>query len=268
MTGTVTVERQDNVLIATLVNPPMALMDDAMVAKLHALSRQADTDRTVGGVVLTGGHPTRFLAHFDVRAWWPWSGCSRCCCRSSRARRCGSRPSTGTPAVVAASSPWHVTCASWRTDRPYGIGQPEIFLGFSPGGGGTQRLTRLLGPSGTLAICLDGGPLTPTKALAIGLVDRIIASEDLLEESFRRAAYLGRRPKLAIGAVKRSVHTGGSLPLTDGLRFEAAEFIAGISTPESITAQRAYIARMEELGDVPIADPETVAAVVERGRFV
>jgi enoyl-CoA hydratase len=66
----------------------------------------------------------------------------------------------------------------------------------------------------------------------------------------------------------RAVRFGGSLPLEDGLRLEAGEFLSAISTPESIEAQRAYVDRTNELGDVPIANPDIRAAVTERGRFV
>ena len=153
-------------------------------------------------------------------------------------------------------------------DGPYSIAQPEILLGFPPGGGGTQRLTRLLGAGKALHMCLEGTPKTPAEALAFGLVDRVVAPERLLEEAIEHAARLGRRPKAGIGAVKRAVRFGGSLPLEDGLRLEAGEFLSAISTPESIEAQRAYVDRTNELDDVPIANPDIRAAVTERGRFV
>src|SRR6476660_6614811 len=66
MTGSVAVEQRGNVLIATLSNPPTALMDSEIVVGLLALARRADTDSDVGAVVLTGDHPTRFVAHFNV----------------------------------------------------------------------------------------------------------------------------------------------------------------------------------------------------------
>ena len=90
------------------------------------------------------------------------------------------------------------------------------------GGGGTQRLTRLLGAGKALQMCLEGTPKTPTEALAFGLVDRVVAPERLLEEAVQHATQMGRRPKAGIGAVKRAVRVGGSLPLRAGLRIEAA----------------------------------------------
>jgi enoyl-CoA hydratase/carnithine racemase len=67
MPGSVNVEQRDKVLVATLANPPHALMDALIHEGLSALARRADEDPDVGAVVLTGAHPTRFIAHFDVR---------------------------------------------------------------------------------------------------------------------------------------------------------------------------------------------------------
>ncbi|MET0824052.1 MAG: enoyl-CoA hydratase/isomerase family protein, partial [Solirubrobacterales bacterium] len=62
----VKVQRDGRVIVATLDNPPHGLMTPAMVAELDALSLEADADDGIGAVVLTGAHPERFLAHYDV----------------------------------------------------------------------------------------------------------------------------------------------------------------------------------------------------------
>jgi len=307
MAGSVAVEQRGNVLIATLSNPPTALMDSEIVVGLLALARRADADSDVGAVVLTGDHPTRFVAHFNVAEIL--SVAEQASRLSKRTLRAGLR-ATGAAlrvpgaakllmrgpfmgaigfrqtllAIESCSAVWVAALNGdtggggcelalacdyrFMADGPYSIAQPEIFLGFPPGGGGTQRLTRLLGARRALHMCLEGTPKTPADALAFGLVDRVVAPERLLEEAVEHATRLGRRPKAGIGAVKRAVRFGGSLPLEDGLRLEAGEYLAAISTPYSIEAQRAYVDRTKELGDVPIANPDIRAAVIERGRFV
>lgn len=310
MTGSVAVEQRGNVLIATLSNPPTALMDNEIVVGLLALARRADADPDVGAVVLTGDHPTRFVAHFNVAEIL--SGAEQAPRLSKQMLRAGLRATgaalrvpgaakllargplagfigleTFTQTLLAIESCSAVWVAAlngdtggggcelalacdyrFMADGPYSIAQPEIFLGFPPGGGGTQRLTRLLGAGKALHMCLEGTPKTPSEALAFGLVDRVVAPERLLEEAVEHATRLGRRPKAGIGAIKRAVRFGGSLALEDGLRLEAGEFLAAITTPDSIEAQRAYVDRTKELGDVPIANPDILAAVTERGRFV
>ncbi|WP_039934395.1 enoyl-CoA hydratase/isomerase family protein [Streptomyces viridochromogenes] len=155
----------------------------------------------------------------------------------------------------------------FMADGRFGISQPEILLGFPPGSGGTQRLARLLGGRRALQISLEGTPISPAEAQEVGLVDRVVPPDALLQEAVEHAGRLGRRPKAAIGAVKRAVREGGSLPLREGLRFEGAEWLAATTTSESLEAQRAYLARTKELGDVAGLDPATLEEAVARGRF-
>ena len=145
-----------------------------------------------------------------------------------------------------------------QTDTPKVVRSPNESASPVRGHASAHRLSR------RLLLVDQGTPKTPADALAFGLVDRVVAPERLLEEAVEHATRLGRRPKAGIGAVKRAVRFGGSLPLEDGLRLEAGEFLSAMSTPESIEAQRAYVDRTNELG----ANPDIRAAVIERGRFV
>ena len=97
----------------------------------------------------------------------------------------------------------------------YKLGTPEVTLGLLPGNGGTQRLTRLLGPSRAMHLLLTGSTFGPDEALAWGLVAAL--TDDVEEYAERLAA----GPRLAIAAIKRCVHEGGQLPLDQGLALEA-----------------------------------------------
>jgi enoyl-CoA hydratase/carnithine racemase len=99
----------------------------------------------------------------------------------------------------------------------YKLGTPEVTLGLLPGNGGTQRLTRLLGPSRAMDLLLTGRTFGPDEALAWGLVSALVDADGAREYAERLAA----GPKLAIAAIKRCVHEGGQLPLEDGLALEA-----------------------------------------------
>jgi enoyl-CoA hydratase/carnithine racemase len=101
------------------------------------------------------------------------------------------------------------------TPGAYKLGLPEVTLGLLPGNGGTQRLTRLLGPSRALHLLLTGSTFGPDEALAWGLVAA------LMEDVDEYAARLAAGPQLAIAAIKRCVHEGGQLPLEEGLALEA-----------------------------------------------
>jgi enoyl-CoA hydratase/carnithine racemase len=307
--GTVAVERRDNVLLATISNPPMALMDLAIVEQIGELAERADRDASVGAVVLTGAHPDRFVAHYDVAELLE-NARSSPRLRPRTARQALSVVASlrklpgGDPLLQRSPAVglWFIErfrevmrsiedCAAvWvaaingsamgggnelalacdlriAADGDHALGQPEIMLGFPPVGGSTQRLVRMLGTTAALRIVLDGQPLTPREALEVGMVDHVVDAASLQTFAVEEAARLGSRPKAAIGAVKRAVYQGASLPLDRGLRLEASEFLGAVGTEEALDAMAAYVRATRELGDLPAYDRDTVAATVARGRF-
>jgi enoyl-CoA hydratase len=142
-------------------------------------------------------------------------------------------------------------------DGPFALGQPEILLGFPPGGGATQRLARLIGRGRALELVLEGRPVEPAEAERIGLVNRLVAPERLREEALATAERLARRPREAVALTKRAVLEGGSLALDAGLRMENAAFMATLGSAGARKAMEAYLAEQERLGDVPAYDEAT-----------
>jgi enoyl-CoA hydratase/carnithine racemase len=125
-------------------------------------------------------------------------------------------------------------------DETDGIGQPEILLGIIPGGGGTQMLPRILGGGRALELMLEGRLLGSEEALATGLVHRLVAPDELAEETQRTAERLARRSPAAVAAIKRAVHaTPGSLEA--GLRIEAAGFVSAGTRAGATAAMERYM---------------------------
>jgi enoyl-CoA hydratase/carnithine racemase len=147
------------------------------------------------------------------------------------------------------------------------IGQPEILLGFPPGGGGTQRLVRLVGTHQGLRRMLDGGGLDPEAAAQIGYVDEVVSADELIDRALALGDRLGQRMKFTVAAVKRAAYIGGSLPLEDGLQVENAEFLATVANPSAQAAMLAYMKRTEAMGDLPLYDRPTYEQTVEAGSF-
>jgi enoyl-CoA hydratase/carnithine racemase len=104
------------------------------------------------------------------------------------------------------------------------FGLPEIKIGAFPGGGGTQRLTRLIGVAKAKEMILTGDPISAQEALAIGLVMKVTSKEKCLEEANRLAAKLAALPRLALQASKMLINRSQEIDLATGLEFEARTF--------------------------------------------
>jgi enoyl-CoA hydratase/carnithine racemase len=147
------------------------------------------------------------------------------------------------------------------------IGLTEVLLALTPGGGGSQRLTRLIGSRQSLAAILEGKPFTPAEALALGAVDEVVPQNMVLERAIERAEYLSLRSKKSLGAIKRSVYFGASMPLLDGLQFEHAEFLVRDQVKEAQKRMLEYVVATEATGDLPLLDPKTYARALREGRI-
>jgi enoyl-CoA hydratase/carnithine racemase len=131
------------------------------------------------------------------------------------------------------------------------IGLPEMTLGIIPGAGGTQRMSRLLGRGRALEMMLEARALTPEEATEIGLVHRTAEPERLLGEALATAERLARRSPAAVGALKRAVYEGASMPLEAGLHVERAGFMSSASTEAARKAMKAYAEQVERGERVP-----------------
>jgi enoyl-CoA hydratase/carnithine racemase len=114
---------------------------------------------------------------------------------------------------------------------------------------------------------LDGGPISAEEAHELGIVDELADPGDLLDTAVALAERLGARTKAAIGATKRAVYLGASLPLADGLRVEGAQFMSALGADDAIAAMRAYVEGIERTGELPAYDREAMDAALERGGF-
>ena len=152
-------------------------------------------------------------------------------------------------------------------DGDFVIGLSEVLLALTPGGGGSQRLPRLIGTQQALVAVLEGRPFTPAEALSLGAVDEVVPQEKVLARSIERAEYLSLRSKKSLGAIKRSIYFGSSLSLEDGLQFEHAEFLVRDQSKEAQSRMLEYIATTDATGELPLLNRETYARALGAGRF-
>ncbi|MET7782157.1 MULTISPECIES: enoyl-CoA hydratase/isomerase family protein [Streptomyces] len=150
-------------------------------------------------------------------------------------------------------------------DGDFFIGQPEILLGIIPGGGGTQRLTRLIGTHKSLVAILEGKPFTPEEALANGAVDEVVPQDEVVARATALAAHFGARPKGSVAAAKRSVYFGGSMSLPEGLHVERTEFFTRVMSKDGQELMLDYIATTATTGELPLYNPDTYEQALTLG---
>lgn len=122
------------------------------------------------------------------------------------------------------------------------LGQPEILLGIIPGGGGTQRLARLVGPARAKDLVFSGRAVDAAEAHRIGLVDRIVAEEDdVLTVALAWARDFARGPAQALALAKRAIDAGLEGSLASGLELEQDLFVESFSTRDAVIGVDSFL---------------------------
>ena len=120
------------------------------------------------------------------------------------------------------------------------FGQPEITLGVLPGAGGSQRLTRLVGKSKAMEMCLTGRMMDADEAERAGLVSRIVPADELLEETMKTAAKIAAMSRPAAMMVKESINRAYETTLAEGVRFERRLFHSVFATEDQKEGMDAF----------------------------
>lgn len=127
------------------------------------------------------------------------------------------------------------------------LGQPEINLGIIPGSGGTQRLPRLIGSSRAKRLIFTGELVDAKTALEIGLVDKVVPHDQLIDEAKRMALSIASKPKVALALAKSAINRGLGLDLRTGLDYEIECFAQCFATSDQKEGMRAFLERRKAL---------------------
>lgn len=123
------------------------------------------------------------------------------------------------------------------------FGQPEVLLGIIPGGGGTQRLARLVGPAKAKELCLTGRQVKADEALRIGLCDEVVPADQLHDRALALAVELARGAVVAQGLAKTAIDEGLQTSLADGLARELELFNDVFDTEDSQIGVQSFLAQ-------------------------
>jgi enoyl-CoA hydratase len=121
------------------------------------------------------------------------------------------------------------------------FGQPEITIGTIPGAGGTQRLTRFVGKSKAMEMCLTGRMMDAEEAERAGLVSRIIPAAELMDEAMKTAERIAGMSKPAVMMAKESVNRAYETTLAEGVRFERRLFHSTFATADQKEGMAAFV---------------------------
>jgi len=231
-----TERRSDGVAVITLDNPKVNALSTGLLRQLEAAA-QALTNDPPGAVVITGGDRL-FAAGADISEFGG----------PDDARLIGSAFVEALDAVaniprcvIAAISGFALgggcelalACDLRIASEKAKLGQPEVLLGIIPGGGGTQRLARLVGPARAKHLILTGRQVKADEALRIGLVDEVVAPDQLHERALGLAAELAAGAVVAQGLAKQAIDRGLQGSLSSGLKLEQDLFVEGFSTEDA-----------------------------------
>jgi enoyl-CoA hydratase len=241
------VEVEDRVATIRLDRPPMNALNRALQEELRLAALDVGGRVDVRAVVLYGGEKV-FAAGADIKEMSEMTA-PEMAANAARLQDAFTELARIPKPVVAAVTGYALggglELAMTADFRVVGdnarVGQPEILLGIIPGAGGTQRLTRLVGPAKAKDIIFTGRHVRADEALEIGLVDKVVAPDDVYTEALGLARRFVDGPAVALRAAKQAVDDGLNMSLADGLRLESALFAGLFGTEDQKVGMASFL---------------------------
>ncbi|MCB1520526.1 MAG: enoyl-CoA hydratase [Hyphomicrobiaceae bacterium] len=241
----IVVETKDRVGVITL-NRPKALnaLNSALIAELNTALDAFEADASIGAIVVTGSEKA-FAAGADIKEMQAktyqevyaedfissWERLTRC-----------RKPVIAAVAGFALGGGCELAmmCDFIIAADTAKFGQPEITLGIMPGAGGTQRLTRFVGKSKAMEMCLTGRMMDAAEAERAGLVSRVVPADALLDEAMKAAGKIAAMSLPAVMMTKETINRSYETTLAEGVRFERRVFHAMFATEDQKEGMAAF----------------------------
>ena len=248
MPETVLVAREGRVAILTINRPDKlnALNEEVRVELLAALAA-IETDDSVGAVVITGAGEKSFIAGADIGEF---AGRSPFDQRfAMRSPRIFDVMASFPKPVIAMINGFclgggcelSMSCDMRIASDKARFGQPEINLGLIPGGGGTQRLPRLVGMGQAMRMILSGDMIPAAEAKEIGLVDLVFPAEELRAKTLELAQKIAGKSPLTLKVAKEALRASEKLAIEDGITYERDLFCLCFSSKDKEEGVAAFL---------------------------
>jgi enoyl-CoA hydratase/carnithine racemase len=253
MTGTyVSSVRDGAVAVVTIHHPPVNALSAALLEELEAEVEALDADDDVRAIVLRGAGEKAFVAGADISEFPSLREAVEEAHESGSARgiqRLGARMDAARTPFVAAIHGFCLggglelaMCCDIRVASEDALlGQPEIKLGLIPGGGGTQRLPRLVGIGRALLLNLTGDFVDARTAFDWGVVEKVVPREELEEAALGIARTIAERSSHAVAVLRELARTTRDLSLEEGLRREADAFRRCLQSEDGAEGVAAFL---------------------------
>jgi enoyl-CoA hydratase/carnithine racemase len=243
----VQLEVEAGIATIRLDRPPMNALNAQLQEEIRAAAGEAGDRRDVAAVIVFGGEKV-FAAGADIKEMQAMS-------YTDMVDRSGALQSSLTAVAripkptVAAVTGYALgggcelaLCCDFRVAGDNAkLGQPEILLGIIPGAGGTQRLSRLIGPARAKDLIFSGRFVDAAEALAIGLVDEVVAPDDVYAAARRRVERYVGAASYALRAAKECVDRGLETDLDTGLEIERMQFAGLFATRDRETGMTSFV---------------------------
>ncbi len=242
------------VAVVTIDNPPMNALSAALLAELETEIDRLDGDDGTRAIVLLGGGERAFVAGADIKEFPALRAAAESEGGSARGiQKLGHRMDASRTPFVAAIQGFCLggglelaMCCDVRVCADDAqLGQPEIKLGLIPGGGGTQRLPRLVGIGRALLLNLGGDFVDAATAYDWGLVEKVVPREELRDTALAVAQSFAARSPFAVAVVRELARTTRDLTLEEGLRREAEAFRRCLASEDGQEGVSAFIEKRE-----------------------
>lgn len=247
------VESGDGVGVITLYRPQaLNTLNNALMMELSDALDDMEADDAIGALIITGSEKA-FAAGADIKEMKDMSAVDMY--MSNYITATWERVTTCRKPVIAAVSGYALgggcelamMCDFVVAADNAVFGQPEINLGILPGIGGTQRLTRLVGKSKAMDMCLTGRTMPAEEAERAGLVSRIFPAAELLAEARKIAQSIAQKSRPAVYMAKEAVGLSHETTLAEGVRFERRLFHAAFATEDQKEGMAAFTDKRKPL---------------------